>query len=118
MPATMKISRFASFVLLLLLLSPMSAKSLESHESLGHAPVYLPLWFDTEDYVSPEPDTIILPLCQILEKHSIRATFTMIGEKSRDLVMDLARLQCWSLKPAVRNDAAVLRTEKKSSNGK
>jgi len=49
------------------------------------AAVYVTLWFDTEDYTSPEPDTIILPLCRILEKRGIRATFKLIGEKARDL---------------------------------
>ncbi|PYV32901.1 MAG: hypothetical protein DMG09_23315, partial [Acidobacteria bacterium] len=49
------------------------------------ATVYVTLWFDTEDYTSPEPDTIILPLCRILEKRGIRATFKLIGEKARDL---------------------------------
>src|SRR6266545_6004982 len=49
------------------------------------SPVYVALWFDTEDYTSPEPDTIILPLCRILEKRGIRATFKLIGEKARDL---------------------------------
>src|SRR2546426_942754 len=49
------------------------------------ATIYVTLWFDTEDYISPEPDTIILPLCRILEKRGIRATFKIIGEKARDL---------------------------------
>lgn len=49
------------------------------------APVYITLWFDTEDYVSPEPDRAILRLCQILEKHGVKATFKMIAEKARDL---------------------------------
>src|SRR5437667_11759279 len=48
------------------------------------ATVYVTLWFDTEDYTSPEPDTIILPLCRILENRGIRATFKLIGEKARD----------------------------------
>ena len=48
-------------------------------------PVYVTLWFDTEDYTSPEADTIILPLCRILEQHGIRATFKLVGEKARDL---------------------------------
>lgn len=51
----------------------------------GGAPVYITLWFDTEDYVSPEPDQAIPRLCQILEKHGVRATFKLIAEKARDL---------------------------------
>jgi hypothetical protein len=49
------------------------------------APVYVTLWFDTEDYVSPKPDQAILRLCQILQKHGVRATFKLIAEKARDL---------------------------------
>jgi hypothetical protein len=49
------------------------------------AHIYVTLWFDTEDFTSPEPDSIILPLCQILEKQRIRATFKIVGEKARDL---------------------------------
>jgi hypothetical protein len=48
-------------------------------------PVYVTLWFDTEDYTSPEADGIILPLCRILEQHGIQATFKLVGEKARDL---------------------------------
>jgi hypothetical protein len=51
----------------------------------GSPPVYVTLWFDTEDFTSPEADGIILPLCRILEKHGIQATFKLVGEKARDL---------------------------------
>jgi hypothetical protein len=48
-------------------------------------PVYIVLWFDTEDYTRTDPDTILLPLCEILERQGIRATFKMVGEKARQL---------------------------------
>ncbi|HEV8132050.1 MAG TPA: hypothetical protein VGQ81_12415 [Acidobacteriota bacterium] len=54
-------------------------------ESRPSAPVYITLWFDTEDYVSPEPDQAILRICRILEKHGVKATFKLIAEKARDL---------------------------------
>ncbi len=49
------------------------------------APVYVVLWFDTEDYTRTDPDTILVPLCRILENRGIRATFKMVGQKARNL---------------------------------
>jgi len=74
-----------SVAILFVLLLVGAAYPIQQKPDATAARVYVTLWFDTEDYTSPEPDSIILPLCQILEKHGIRATFKMIGEKCRDL---------------------------------
>src|SRR5437763_628929 len=49
------------------------------------APVYVILWFDTEDYLLPADDDATKRLCEMLTKRGIRATFKLVGEKARVL---------------------------------
>jgi hypothetical protein len=49
-------------------------------------PVYHLLWFDTEDYIEPASDDAALRLAHELSDRGIRATFKIVGEKSRVLV--------------------------------
>ncbi len=57
--------------------------------SLAHAqekpPVYVVLWFDTEDYLLPASDDAALRLANFLTSQGIRATFKVVGEKARTL---------------------------------
>lgn len=46
---------------------------------------YLFLWFDVEDYVTAESDVALGRLIEILDRHRIKATFKMVGEKLRGL---------------------------------
>jgi hypothetical protein len=48
-------------------------------------PVYVVLWFDTEDYVEPAADDAVLHLAQDLTGLGVRATFKVVGEKARVL---------------------------------
>ncbi|MBI1785962.1 MAG: hypothetical protein HYR60_00145 [Acidobacteria bacterium] len=48
-------------------------------------PVYVVLWFDTEDYIEPSADDAALRLALDLEKLGVRATFKIVGEKARVL---------------------------------
>lgn len=48
-------------------------------------PVYVVLWFDTEDYVLPASDDAALKVADWLTKEGIRATFKVVGEKARTL---------------------------------
>lgn len=48
-------------------------------------PVYVVLWFDTEDYIEPAADDAALRLATDLEKAGVRATFKVVGEKARVL---------------------------------
>src|SRR5580700_9932615 len=48
-------------------------------------PVYVVLWFDTEDYIEPAADDAALRIATDLEKLGVRATFKMVGEKARVL---------------------------------
>jgi hypothetical protein len=43
------------------------------------------LWFDTEDYLLPSDDDATLRLADLLTRRGIRATFKLVGEKSRVL---------------------------------
>lgn len=68
-------------LLAVLLLVPIA--SLAAAETA--APVYVILWFDTEDYLLPASDDAALRLAQFLTREGIRATFKVVGEKARTL---------------------------------
>src|SRR5579863_6772742 len=48
-------------------------------------PVYVVLWFDTEDYMEPAADDAALRIAKDLERLGVRATFKVVGEKARVL---------------------------------
>src|SRR5690349_6616691 len=47
------------------------------------APVYVTLWFDTEDYLLPQDDDATKRLAVLLTRLGVRATFKIVGEKAR-----------------------------------
>src|ERR1700733_4758973 len=49
------------------------------------APVYVVLWFDTEDYIEPASDDAALRIANDLSAEGVRATFKIVGEKARVL---------------------------------
>ena len=49
------------------------------------APIYVVLWFDTEDYILTEDDDVTKRLAELLSRLGIRATFKIVGEKARVL---------------------------------
>ncbi len=48
-------------------------------------PVYVVLWFDTEDYIEPSSDDAALRIAQDLTAAGVHATFKVVGEKARVL---------------------------------
>ncbi|MGE0126570.1 MAG: polysaccharide deacetylase family protein [Blastocatellales bacterium] len=48
-------------------------------------PIYVTLWFDTEDYVLPQSDDAVKRLAEILTRLGVKATFKVVGEKARTL---------------------------------
>lgn len=48
-------------------------------------PVYVVLWFDTEDYIEPAADDAALRIASDLTQLGVRATFKLVGEKARVL---------------------------------
>ena len=48
-------------------------------------PVYVTLWFDTEDYILPQDDDATKRLAETLTRLGVRATFKIVGEKARAL---------------------------------
>jgi hypothetical protein len=48
-------------------------------------PVYVALWFDTEDYLSPASDDAALRIATDLTQLGVHATFKVVGEKARVL---------------------------------
>ncbi len=48
-------------------------------------PVYVVLWFDTEDYLEPSADDAALRIANDLSAEGVRATFKVVGEKARVL---------------------------------
>src|SRR5580765_5421739 len=53
--------------------------------SLAAGPVYVTLWFDTEDYIEPAADDAALRIANDLTAEGVRATFKVVGEKARVL---------------------------------
>ncbi|MFQ6095260.1 MAG: hypothetical protein ACE5NN_03870, partial [Candidatus Bathyarchaeia archaeon] len=47
--------------------------------------VYIVFQFDTEDFITPEADDVLLDLTRILNKYNVRASFCIVGEKAREL---------------------------------
>ena len=68
-------------VLLLLVAGSLVAAS----ENQQSAPIYVILWFDTEDYLLPADDDASKRLAQMLSERKVRATFKIVGEKARTL---------------------------------
>jgi hypothetical protein len=48
-------------------------------------PIYVTLWFDTEDYILPQDDDATRRLAEMLTGLGVRATFKIVGEKARVL---------------------------------
>ena len=49
------------------------------------SPVYVVLWFDTEDYIEPTADDAALRIANDLTAAGVHATFKVVGEKARVL---------------------------------
>ncbi|MBL8188331.1 MAG: hypothetical protein JNK38_10000, partial [Acidobacteria bacterium] len=49
------------------------------------APIYVTLWFDTEDYVLPQSDDAAKRLAEMLTRLGVKSTFKIVGEKARVL---------------------------------
>ena len=48
----------------------------------GAPKVYVILWFDTEDYLSPNADNVTLRLAQFLTRELVKAVFKVVGERA------------------------------------
>ncbi|HUI43415.1 MAG TPA: polysaccharide deacetylase family protein [Terriglobia bacterium] len=57
----------------------------QAAEPPAQAPVYVVLWFDTEDYILPQSDDAAKRVADILARQGVRATFKVVGEKGRTL---------------------------------
>lgn len=55
------------------------------HSGVDEAPLYITLWFDTEDYVLPESDDAARRLAEMLTRLGVTANFKIVGEKARVL---------------------------------
>jgi hypothetical protein len=51
----------------------------------ANAPIYVTLWFDTEDYILPQSDDAAKRLAEMLTRLNVKATFKIVGEKARVL---------------------------------
>src|SRR5512138_3980339 len=61
------------------------ALALLASVAFARAPVYVALWFDTEDYIEPAADDAALRIANDLTAAGVRATFKVVGEKARVL---------------------------------
>jgi hypothetical protein len=49
------------------------------------APIYVALWFDTEDYLLPASDDAAKRIAEMFTREGLRPTFKVVGEKARVL---------------------------------
>src|SRR5215469_7273449 len=80
--AMIRISRAWLWMLLLFALL-LSAVGLAGEA--GPNPVYIIIWFDTEDYILPPSDDAAKRLADFLTAEGVPATFKVVGEKARTL---------------------------------
>src|SRR5262245_49097172 len=79
--------KLIAIVILMTLIAALGATRtvLASRQARSERPVYVILWFDTEDYLLPADDDATKRLCEMLTQRGIRATFKLVGEKARVL---------------------------------
>jgi hypothetical protein len=84
--SALTVSRKAQITLKRLIASVAIAVVVVAHLA-GQAspPVYVTLWFDTEDYILPQDDDAAKRLATLLTDLGVRATFKVVGEKARVL---------------------------------
>src|ERR1051325_11170537 len=70
---------------LLLLALLVMVRVVGSGASAEAAPIYVILWFDTEDYMLPASDDAALRVASLLTERKVPATFKVVGEKARTL---------------------------------
>jgi Polysaccharide deacetylase len=70
-------------LLIVILMSSNKPISVTSQNS--RAPIYVTLWFDTEDYVLPQSDDAARRVAEVLTRSDVKATFKVVGEKARTL---------------------------------
>ncbi len=80
MPRTQKISLWFAVIFALHYLIAQASEAQDRE-----APIYVTLWFDTEDYILPQSDDAAKRLAQTLTRLGVRATFKIVGEKARVL---------------------------------
>jgi len=59
--------------------------ALQAASPPAEGPVYVLLWFDTEDYIIPQSDGAAKRIADFLTQEGIEATFKVVGEKGRTL---------------------------------
>ncbi len=70
-------------LLVVLLVGILSAGKQAASQSA--APIYVTLWFDTEDYILPQSDDAAKRIAEMLTRMGVKATFKIVGEKARVL---------------------------------
>jgi hypothetical protein len=73
-------SKSLHLIIVVLCLLSFGASQLAADEN--GTPVYVILWFDTEDYILPASDDATLRLARFLTRELIRAVFKIVGERA------------------------------------
>src|SRR5439155_1262980 len=76
-----KLQLIGAWVLLLFCWSLSGTRA----QQVGPSPVYIVIWFDTEDYILPSSDDAAKRLADFLTAEGLHATFKVVGEKARTL---------------------------------
>ncbi len=78
----MSVLRSKSLHVVLVLLCLLTFGTMQLAADEGGVPIYVILWFDTEDYILPASDDATLRLARFLTRELIRAVFKIVGERA------------------------------------
>jgi len=76
---------FALFSMCVMSLFGSFLSGIGTAQQAGNSPVYIVIWFDTEDYILPPSDDAAKTLAEFLTEEGVHATFKVVGEKARTL---------------------------------
>ncbi len=65
--------------------APSSSRTTTSHNTNVRKNIYAYIWFDVEDYITPESNDTPLQAIKILKKYHVPVTMKLVGEKVRFL---------------------------------
>src|SRR5687767_1553622 len=58
----------------------MGVMSVDAKAQTTEPPVYITLWFDTEDFILPQSDDAAKRVAEILTRLGVKGTFKVVGE--------------------------------------
>ncbi len=80
-----RVQKLALWRVFLVVAALLAVTAGDAQAQPADSPVYVVLWFDTEDYILPQSDDAAKHVAEMLTRLQIKATFKLVGEKARVL---------------------------------